>query len=122
MRAGEDDDGECIASKAGYALTGVGGSNAAFEPMPMGAIFPGNSFDPAWMAKAPTALVNGKRMAAVPNTNAKGGMTDDMMIWYLEEMLEPTLDPPISPDDPAVLFCDLDDASGSTCRSGRCST
>jgi hypothetical protein len=103
------DTGEVIMNKSSYDCTIAGGSSADGNALPALYIFAGG-FDPANdMKGAPKCGMrfdaNGDRMEAYGWHNEKGGMTDEVMLMWLDQVLLPCF-PDVSPDKPILLICD----------------
>lgn len=95
-------------TKSSKSATLVGGSNASGQSLPMMAIFPDGTFDMTWTVGAPESMIldsNGKRLKAVFAANAKGGMTNDMSLVYLNKILIPSC-PGVSPTNKYIIICD----------------
>jgi hypothetical protein len=113
----EDDDltgaaldwGEVVMNKSNYDCTIVGGSSADSNALPALYIFAGG-FDPVEdMKGAPRCekrwQASGELMEACGWHNEKGGMTDEAMLLWLNQVLLPCF-PDVSPHNPVVLICD----------------
>jgi hypothetical protein len=103
------DTGEVIMNKSNYDCTIAGGSTADGNSLPALYIFAGG-FDPANdMKGAPKCGMrfhaNGERMEAYGWHNEKGGMTDEVMLMWLDQVLLPCF-PEVSPEKPVLLICD----------------
>ena len=108
VRVGEDDDGECLASKApGTSFSAAGGSNAAFEGLRAFFILARESIDVMQLlGHLPCTSLGGKVVSGDVSCNTKGAMTGTLMITYVQTCIEPFLDPPVSKENPAVFLCD----------------
>jgi hypothetical protein len=103
------DWGEVVMNKSNYDCTIVGGSSADSNALPGLYIFAGG-FDPVEdMKGAPKCdkrwEASGDYMEARGWHNEKGGMTDEVMMLWLNQVLLPCF-PDISPQNAVVLICD----------------
>merc|ERR1712185_35602 len=76
VRAGPDDDGECISCKApGNSFSAAGGSNGAFEGLRPFFILSRESIDVlALIGRLPKTTLCGKEVQGDVNCNTKGAM------------------------------------------------
>jgi hypothetical protein len=103
------DWGEVVMNKSNYDCTIVGGSSADSNALPGLYIFAGG-FDPVEdMRGAPKCEkrwnASGECMEARGWHNEKGGMTDEVMLLWLNQVLLPCF-PDVSKQNPVVLICD----------------
>jgi hypothetical protein len=103
------DWGEVVMNKSNYDCTIVGGSSADSNALPGLYIFAGG-FDPVEDVRGAPKCdkrweASGDCMEARGWHNEKGGMTDEVMMLWLNQVLLPCF-PDISPQNPVVLICD----------------
>eukprot|EP00733_Pompholyxophrys_punicea_P000732 Pompholyxophrys_punicea_v1_NODE_257_length_2508_cov_3.165919.p1 type:complete len:421 gc:universal NODE_257_length_2508_cov_3.165919:1356-94(-) len=109
----ETDTGECLANKSGNDCTIVGGGLVDARALPALYILQGQSFDVDDTKDPPESHIfseepNGgpvKYRAAAFYANANGGMTDDLGVAYIKNVIVPCF-PDISPNKPAIMVCD----------------
>ena len=107
VRVGPDDDGETIGHKSSaQTFSAVGGSNAAFQATPCYAVTATETVSVEWFERGPKTMIGGKVYGTTGNCNTKGSVTGELAIEYVETCIKPTLQPPVSKDNGAVIVCD----------------
>ena len=118
----------------GNSFSGLGGSNASFEALRALFILSRQTIDVIGLSGlTPVTVLNGKHVAGDVDCNKKGAMLSDTMLrWarahvssrqickikvtltllfirvnrYVNNCIEPFIEPPISKEDPGVFICD----------------
>ena len=92
---GVDEDPDCveyIVNKSSNAATLVGGSDASGNALPSFSIFKGDSFKAEWIESMPNSEKAGKDrkpLEARATVNKSGGMTNEMGVSYMKEVILP---------------------------------
>ena len=113
VRAGIEDDGECLVTKSSSTATAMCGRRGDGKAIPPTIVFSsGEGFHPSWTRKHESAIPDGagKPLQWRYRSNAKGSMTEELFIAYLKDTIHPAVgSPKPTTDEPgsqAVLVCD----------------